>query len=149
MECAADDFRIFWDNAYCVHHLSDDAAEQDSCSTSPRPAARRATEDRYFKFASTSKVTFPGAGISALAASPANIAEIKRRLGVQAIGHDKLNQLRHARFLEDAARLPAHMAAHAALLRPKFELVEKQAGRRACRSRWAAARGPTRAAATS
>ncbi len=82
--------------------------------------------DRYLKFGSTSKITFPGAGVAALAASPANIAEIKRHLGVQAIGHDKLNQLRHARFLEEGARLPEHMAAHGALMGPKFELVEKK-----------------------
>ena len=68
-------------------------------------------------------MTFPGAGISALAASPANIAEIKKRVGVQTIGHDKLNQLRHVRFLRDAEGLAAHMAKHAAILRPKFELV--------------------------
>ena len=68
-------------------------------------------------------MTFPGAGISALAASPANIAEIKKRVGVQTIGHDKLNQLRHVRFLRDAEGLAAHMAKNAAILRPKFELV--------------------------
>lgn len=123
MECAADDFRIFWDNAYCVHHLFDDAAEQDQLLDIAAACREAGTEDRCFKFASTSKVTFPGAGISALAASPANIAEIKKRVGVQTIGHDKLNQLRHVRFLRDAEGLAAHMAKHAAILRPKFELV--------------------------
>ena len=123
MECAADDFRIFWDNAYCVHHLFDDAAEQDQLLDIAATCREAGTEDRCFKFASTSKVTFPGAGISALAASPANIAEIKKRVGVQTIGHDKLNQLRHVRFLRDAEGLAAHMAKHAAILRPKFELV--------------------------
>ena len=103
MECAADDFRIFWDNAYCVHHLFDDAAEQDQLLDIAAACREAGTEDRCFKFASTSKVTFPGAGISALAASPANIAEIKKRVGVQTIGHDKLNQLRHVRFLRDAS----------------------------------------------
>ena len=123
METAADDFRIFWDNAYCVHHLFDDAAEQDQLLDIAATCREAGTEDRCFKFASTSKVTFPGAGISALAASPANIAEIKKRVGVQTIGHDKLNQLRHVRFLRDAEGLAAHMAKHAAILRPKFELV--------------------------
>ena len=123
MECAASDFRIFWDNAYCVHHLFDDAAEQDQLLDIAATCREAGTEDRCFKFASTSKVTFPGAGISALAASPANIAEIKKRVGVQTIGHDKLNQLRHVRFLRDAEGLAAHMAKHAAILRPKFELV--------------------------
>ena len=123
MPTAADDFRIFWDNAYCVHHLFDDAAEQDQLLDIAAACREAGTEDRCFKFASTSKVTFPGAGISALAASPANIAEIKKRVGVQTIGHDKLNQLRHVRFLRDAEGLAAHMAKHAAILRPKFELV--------------------------
>ena len=126
MECAADDFRIFWDNAYCVHHLFDDAAEQDQLLDIAATCREAGTEDRCFKFASTSKVTFPGAGISALAASPANIAEIKKRVGVQTIGHDKLNQLRHARFLEEGARLPEHMAAHGALMKPKFDLVAEK-----------------------
>ena len=126
MECAASDFRIFWDNAYAVHHFSDDPAEQDIVLDIAEACREAANPDRYLKFGSTSKITFPGAGVAALAASPANIAEIKRHLGVQAIGHDKLNQLRHARFLEEGARLPEHMAAHGALMGPKFELVEKK-----------------------
>lgn len=123
MECAADDFRIFWDNAYCVHHLYDDAAEQDQLMDIGDACIEAGNPDRYFKFASTSKVTFPGAGISAMAASPDNIAEIKKRMGIQTIGHDKLNQLRHVRFLQDAEGLARHMAKHAAIVRPKFELV--------------------------
>lgn len=123
MNCAADDFRIFWDNAYCVHHLSDDAAEQDQLLDIATACREAGNDDRYFKFASTSKVTFPGAGISALAASAANIADIKKRMSVQTIGHDKINQLRHVRFLQDAEGLAAHMAKHAAILRPKFNLV--------------------------
>lgn len=123
---AAPDFRIFWDNAYAVHHFSDDPAEQDIVLDIAEACREAGNPDRYLKFGSTSKITFPGAGVAALAASPANIAEIKRHLGVQAIGHDKLNQLRHARFLEEGARLPEHMAAHGALMGPKFELVEKK-----------------------
>ena len=123
MECAAEDLRIFWDNAYCVHHLYEDAAEQDHLMDIGDACIEAGNEHRYFKFASTSKVTFPGAGISAMAASPENIAEIKARMGVQTIGHDKLNQLRHVRFLHDADGLARHMAKHAAIVRPKFELV--------------------------
>lgn len=126
MECAAEDFRIFWDNAYCVHHLFDDVAEQDQLLDIAAACREAGNPDRYFKFASTSKVTLPGAGISAVAASPANVAEIKRRMGVQVIGYDKLNQLRHVRFLHDAEGLAAHMAKHAALLRPKFALVDRK-----------------------
>ena len=84
------------------------------------------TPDRYLKFASTSKITFPGAGVAAMACSAANLAEAKRLCGAQMIGHDKLNQLRHARFLPDAAALREHMRAHAAILRPKFELVQRK-----------------------
>ena len=123
MECAADDFRIFWDNAYCVHHLYDDAADQDQLLDIGAACREAGNEHRYFKFASTSKVTHPGSGISAIAASPDNIAEIKKRMGVGTIGYDKLNQLRHVKFLKDADGLAAHMAKHAAILRPKFELV--------------------------
>lgn len=126
MKTAAPDFRIFWDNAYAVHHFSGDPAEQDIVLDIAEACREAGNPDRYLKFGSTSKITFPGAGVAALAASPANIAEIKRHLGVQAIGHDKLNQLRHARFLEEGARLPEHMAAHGALMGPKFELVEKK-----------------------
>lgn len=123
MPCAADDFRIFWDNAYCVHHLYAERAAHvadiaQACEAAGNP-------DRYFKFASTSKVTFPGAGIAAVAASAANIAEIKARVGIQTVGYDKLNQLRHVRFLHDERGVAAHMEKHAAILRPKFELVER------------------------
>ena len=123
MECAAEDFRIFWDNAYAVHHFSDDPAEQDTVPDIAEACAQAGNPDRYLKFGSTSKITFPGAGVAALAASPANVAEIKRHMSAQAIGHDKLNQLRHARFLDEGARLPEHMAAHGALMKPKFDLV--------------------------
>ena len=123
MPCAAEDFRIFWDNAYCVHHLYDDVAEQDQLLDIGAACREAGNPHRPFKFASTSKVTHPGAGISALAASPENVAEIKKRLGVGTIGYDKINQLRHVRFLKDAEGLAAHMSKHTAILRPKFELV--------------------------
>lgn len=126
MKCAADDFRIFWDNAYSVHHLFDDPAEQDQLLDIGTACREAGNPNRYFKFASTSKVTFPGAGISAMASSPDNIAETKKRMGVQTIGYDKLNELRHVRFLKDAEGLAAHMSKHAAILRPKFELVAKK-----------------------
>lgn len=125
MKCAAEDFRIFWDNAYTVHHLYDDAAQQDQLLDIAKACVEAGNPNRYFKFASTSKVTFPGAGVAAMAASPENIAEIKKRMGVQTIGHDKLNQMRHVRFLKDADGIAVHMAKHASIIRPKFELVLK------------------------
>ena len=81
--------------------------------------------NRYFKFASTSKVTFPGAGIASVAASEENIAEIKKRVSIQTVGYDKLNQLRHVRFLKDAQGVSEHMRKHAEIIRPKFELVAR------------------------
>lgn len=144
MECAADDFRIMWDNAYCVHHLYDEPENQDQVLDIAKACAEVGTQDRYIKFASTSKITLPGAGVAAFAASPANMAEARKRIGVQAIGHDKLNQLRHVRFLRDAEGIAAQMAKHAAILRPKFELVlekleEGLAGIEGCR--WTKPRG--------
>lgn len=126
MECAAEDFRIFWDNAYSVHHLFDVPELQDQLLDIGRACRKAGNPDRYFKFASTSKVTLPGAGIAAFAASAANVAEFKAHLGVTTVGPDKLNQLRHVRFLKDAQGIAAHMGKHAALLRPKFELVESK-----------------------
>lgn len=128
METAAEDFRIFWDNAYCVHHLFDDVTEQDQLLDIADACIEAGHPDRYFKFASTSKVTFPGAGISAMAASPEIIAETKHQIGPQMIGQDKLNQLRHVRFLRDGAGIAEHMAKHAAILRPKFQLVLEKLG---------------------
>ena len=124
MPCAAEDFRIFWDNAYGIHHLYDAPEQQDQLLDIRAACDEAGNPDRCFKFASTSKVTFPGAGISAMAASAANIADVKARMNPQVIGHDKLNQLRHVRFLHDAKGLAAHMSKHAAILRPKFELVD-------------------------
>lgn len=123
MPTAAPDFRIFWDNAYAVHHLYDDPRQQDQVADIGAACIAAGNPDRYLKFASLSKITFPGASISAFACSPANMAEAKKRVGVQTIGFDKLNQLRHVRFLKDTDGLAAHMSKHAAILRPKFELV--------------------------
>ena len=120
---AAPDFRVFWDNAYCVHHLADDAAGQaripdilDACAASGNP-------DMVFEFCSTSKITFPGAGISAFFSSEGNIAEALAAMGRQSISADKLNQLRHVRFLKDADGVAALMRRHAAVLRPRFETL--------------------------
>lgn len=126
MKCAAPDFRIFWDNAYCVHHLYEDTNEQDQVYDIGLACQKASNPDRYFKFASTSKVTFPGSGISAFAASPDHIAETKNHMSIQTIGYDKLNQLRHVRFLKDADGIAEHMKKHAAIVRPKFELVCKR-----------------------
>ncbi len=121
MECAAADFRIFWDNAYCVHHIADHHAHVADIA---KHCNRAGNPDRYFKFASTSKITFPGAGIAAVAASPENLKQIERRIGIQTVGYDKLNQLRHVRFLKDLAGIEAHMAKHAEIIAPKFKIVE-------------------------
>lgn len=123
MPTAADDFRIFWDNAYAVHHLYDDAADQDQLLDIAEACIEAGNPDRYYKFGSTSKVTLPGAGVAAFASSPANVADIKRLMGVQTIGHDKINHLRHVMFLKDGGGIAEHMKKHAAIIRPKFELV--------------------------
>lgn len=144
MDTAAPDFRIFWDNAYAVHHLSADPAEQDTVLDIAQACAEAGNPDRYLKFGSTSKITFPGAGVAAVAASPANVAEIKRHMNAQAIGHDKLNQLRHARFLDEGRGIAAHMARHGELMKPKFDLVcaklEEELGEAGV-ARWTSPRG--------
>ena len=117
---AAADFRIIWDNAYAVHHLTDTPA---TLLNIYEEAAARGKEDMVVQFASTSKISFPGSGIAAMAASPANVADVKKRMTVQTIGHDKLNMLRHARFFRDADGVREHMKLHAAILRPKFAAV--------------------------
>ena len=119
---AAKDFRIFWDNAYCVHDLYPEEAE-------PLPdilslCEQAGSPDLVYEFCSTSKAAFPGAGISGVAASAANLIELRRVWKFATIGPDKLNQLRQARFFRNTAGLKAHMAHHADLLRPKFERVE-------------------------
>ncbi|MCI8361059.1 MAG: aminotransferase class I/II-fold pyridoxal phosphate-dependent enzyme [Clostridiales bacterium] len=117
---AAKDFRVFWDNAYAVHHLED---EGDGLLNIYDECVKTGNEDLVFQFVSTSKITFPGAGIAAEAASPANIAELKKRMSFQTIGPDKLNQLRHARMFRTEADVEAHMRRHAQILRPKFQAV--------------------------
>lgn len=126
MKCAADDFRIFWDNAYCVHHLFKDKKDQDPLLDIAKACKEAGNPDRYFKFASTSKITFPGAGVSAMASSPENISQTKKLIGAQMIGSDKLNQLRHAKFLPDGDAIDAHMDKMAEILLPKFNLVWKK-----------------------
>lgn len=118
---AAKDFRIYWDNAYGVHHLYDDKQDYlveilDACTKAGNP-------DIVYKFCSTSKISFPGSGVAAIAASDRNIEEIKNQLTFQTIGHDKLNQLRHVRFFKDMDGVVEHMRKHANILRPKFEMV--------------------------
>ena len=119
---AAKDFRIFWDNAYSIHHLYDD--KRDVILELLNECVKAGNPDMVFKFISTSKVSFPGSGIAALAASRANIEDAKNFMKFQTIGHDKLNQLRHVRFFIDMPGLSEHMRKHAAILRPKFEKVE-------------------------
>ncbi len=123
MKCAAEDFRIFWDNAYVVHHLYDEPENQDQLEDIGAACIEAGNPNRYIKFASLSKITFPGASISAFGCSPDGMAEAKKSLGVQTISFDKLNQLRHVRYLKDMDGLAAHMSKHAAIIRPKFELV--------------------------
>ena len=120
---AAADFRIFWDNAYCVHHLYDD--HQDHIIEILAECKRAGNADLVYKFASTSKITFPGSGIASLAASLNNLEDIKAQLQNQTIGHDKVNQLRHVRFFKDIHGMCEHMRKHADVIRPKFEAVEE------------------------
>lgn len=119
---AAEDFRIFWDNAYVIHDLYDD--NKDEIANIISECEKAGNPDMVFEFASTSKVSFPGSGIAALATSANNIADIKKQLTIQTIGHDKLNQLRHVRFFKDINGLKEHMRKHAEFMRPKFEAVE-------------------------
>ncbi len=122
---AAPDFRIYWDNAYSIHHLYDDPAHQDVILEILDECRAAGHPDIVYKFISTSKVTFPGSGLAALASSKTNLDDIRKFMSVQTIGHDKLNQLRHVRFFGNMANMHAHMSKHAAILRPKFEAVEE------------------------
>ena len=118
---AAKDFRIFWDNAYGIHHLYDN--NQDYLIEILEECKKAGNPDLVYKFASTSKITFPGSGIAALATSLNNLDDIKAQLTNQTIGHDKVNQLRHVRFFGDIDGMKAHMRKHADIIRPKFEAV--------------------------
>lgn len=117
---AAQDFRIMWDNAYCVHDLTE---EHDELLDLYGECVKEGTLDYVLFFASTSKISFPGAGVAALGASPANIADLKKRITIQTIGPDKLNQLRHILFLHDINGVRELMKGHAEILAPKFKIV--------------------------
>ena len=118
---AARDFRIFWDNAYGIHHLYED--DQDYLIEILEECKKAGSPDMVYKFSSTSKITFPGSGIAALATSLNNLEEIKAQLTNQTIGHDKVNQLRHVRFFGDIEGMKEHMKKHDEIIRPKFEAV--------------------------
>ncbi|MGW6499854.1 aminotransferase class I/II-fold pyridoxal phosphate-dependent enzyme [Nonomuraea angiospora] len=122
MPAAAPDFRIFWDNAYAVHHLTE---TPDELADLLALAAEHGNADRVFVYASTSKVTLAGSGVSFFGSSPANVEWFLHNTGKQSIGPDKINQLRHVEFLGDPAGVAAHMRRHAELIGPKFELVDK------------------------
>lgn len=117
---AAKDFRVIWDNAYIIHELTDEPDELlnifDACK-------EYGTEDYFVEFTSTSKISFPGAGVSAIAASKNNVADIKKRLNFQTISYDKLNQLRHVKYFKDVDGIRKHMSRHAEIIAPKFNLV--------------------------
>lgn len=119
---AAKDFRIMWDDAYCVHDLTD---EPDHLLNIYEECLKEGTEDHVLIFASTSKISFPGAGVAALAASKRNVADLKTRTTVQTIGSDKLNQLRHVLFLHDANGVRNLMKGHRKILEPKFKIVRE------------------------
>lgn len=122
MNTKASDFRIIWDNAYAIHDLYDTSDQLLDMIAECRNAGN---PDRVFMFGSTSKVTFPGAGVAFMASSKENIAHIKKQIAIQTIGHDKINMLLHVRFLKDMNNIVEHMKKHAAILQPKFEAVNE------------------------
>jgi DNA-binding transcriptional MocR family regulator len=117
---ASKDFRIIWDNAYCIHDIKE---EGDTLLNIFDVLPKYNNEDMVIEVCSTSKMTFPGAGVSALVASDANIAQIKKRLNCQTISYDKMNQIRHVKFFGDVNGLKAHMKKHAQIMKPKFDMV--------------------------
>lgn len=130
LKTAAKDFRIYWDNAYALHHLYEDRRDEileilSECEKASNP-------DLAYVFCSTSKISFSGAGMAAMASSAANLAEAKKSMTLQTIGHDKVNQLRHARYFKSKEGMLSHMKKHADIIRPKFEAVlqvlEKELG---------------------
>jgi DNA-binding transcriptional MocR family regulator len=120
MKTKAKDFRIFWDNAYVVHHLF---GKVDKLKNIMKACKDSGNEDRVFVYASTSKISFPGAGVAMMGASKKNISHIKKQLSVQMIGPDKMNQLRHVRFFKNMENIEEHMRKHAEILEPKFSAV--------------------------
>ena len=130
---AAEDFRIFWDNAYGIHYLYDrPESEQPHILNILEECEKAGNPDMVYEFCSTSKITFPGAGVAAMASSEANVADIKAKLQWQTIGPDKINQLRHVRYFKDINGMKEYMKKHAEIIRPKFEAVletlEKELG---------------------
>lgn len=122
MQTAAEDFRIFWDNAYGHHHFTGEDVELGNILEACIDAGN---DDRVFMFGSTSKITFASAGIAAMAGSKTNVDSLKKLMLVQSIGPDKLNQLRHVKFFGDMEGIKAHLGKHAEILRPKFEKVDE------------------------
>ena len=120
LQPAAKDFRVIWDNAYIIHELTD---TPDNLLNIFDVCKEYGTEDYFVEFTSTAKISFPGAGVSAVAASDSNIAEIKKRLNFQTISYDKLNQLRHVKYFKNVDGIKAHMEKHAKIIAPKFQLV--------------------------
>ncbi len=118
---AAKDFRIYWDNAYGVHHLYD--IDQDNLVEILAECKRAGNPDMVYKFSSTSKISFPGSGVAAIATSHNNLVDIKQQLKIQTIGYDKVNQLRHVRYFKDIHGIVEHMRKHADIMRPKFEYI--------------------------
>ncbi len=116
----AKDFRIFWDNAYCVHHLSDKPDELKNILTACKAAGN---ENMVYIFSSTSKISFPGAGIAMMASSVENLNGIRKSMTIQTIGHDKINQLRHVKYFKSVEGINFHMKKHANILKPKFDVV--------------------------